>query len=540
MEVRERRLPPATAATASPITLLGAVVVPISPTTNSPGRTASDEPDELWCDNTLVAALFLRCGSRRQWQRRWGDRRARKWFIGGIVFVLMLVVLTIYTSPFASGGNGRQQAALAGDIGRDPAMFVRQYSRWSAYYIAANLYNNEDLLPSYIQALETLMRDILLPALSHDATKIFVSVMSNGNTDRTAEIIDTDFVAMLQRVGVRHSVRSNESCCSAWAATGGTSVGDETGSTAGTGYGKRPANMSRIDWMACIRNAAMRPFYEQGVTLFGSSGGSAVAAGGRDVAVLFFNDIFFRPADIADLLTTNDGAVDLACGMDFYYAFYDTWVTRDVDGTRFDPWPPYAAYPATQRAIAAKREAPVRCCWNGVALLRGSVFLAEAKTNPTRRAIRFRSNTSDDPCYASECQHLCSDMLLNGLDRIYLNPRVRVTYEQYYDTLQHHSWWYSHNLLTWAMGWARVWRWPAFYGGPPTLDSLAPGGVQCIAVEDTFTTPAYQVIAMALLFMMASCVACNLPACKRCATEMRQRMFAQRASALPPDPVIPM
>ncbi|KAH9600061.1 Mannosyltransferase 1 [Trypanosoma melophagium] len=140
---------------------------------------------------------------------------------------------------------------------------------------------------------------------------------------------------------------------------------------------------------------------------------------GDNMVVLFFNDIFFRPQDITTLLESVEEPLiaarreshgvmeedapthsalkekhkgigttfDMACGMDFYYSFYDRWVSRDRFGKPFTGYMPYTDEPETQAAFSRiiahtgsvygrKQAIPVKCCWNGVAAIRGRLFLS--------------------------------------------------------------------------------------------------------------------------------------------------------------------
>jgi hypothetical protein len=135
------------------------------------------------------------------------------------------------------------------------------------------------------------------------------------------------------------------------------------------------------------------------------------------------------------ILTTERGfsslwdGFNMACGMDFYVSFYDQWVTRDYDGRRFDSYPPYARDFGSQQIFYEAESlrssssahhindhqprhtaAPARCCWNGAAAIRSSMFL--------RHDIRFRMPVSNmfnmsrgSACYSSECMLICKDII---------------------------------------------------------------------------------------------------------------------------------
>ena len=67
---------------------------------------------------------------------------------------------------------------------------------------------------------------------------------------------------------------------------------------------KKPEDMggnNRINFLSAIRNQILEPLVEKG---------------GYD-RVVFSNDIYIEPESWIDLLNTNDGEYDMACGLDF-------------------------------------------------------------------------------------------------------------------------------------------------------------------------------------------------------------------------------
>ncbi|KAK7195197.1 Cryptococcal mannosyltransferase 1 [Novymonas esmeraldas] len=312
---------------------------------------------------------------------------------------------------------------------------------WDHFYMAVNLWKNEAVLPDLTEALVVFLEEEVKPL--HDlATRVVVSIYASVSPDRTAELIDTVLIPRLHAVGVRHVYATTEGAC--------------------LGYVERQPFHERIEWMACIRNKALEPLYEAGMSVFTTSqqqqqqqqrpGNSTHANrgagedGGADgLVVLFFNDIFFRPQDVTTLLesraeplmeattmphgwvpasptaapppppphhpgttTTTTTTFDVACGMDFYFTFYDTWVARDRLGHPFDAQMPYTDDHPTQeafsRALAAGRRSrgtaaataiPVKCCWNGLAAIRGRLFLAPAP--PHRRGFDAETEQAAAP-----------------------------------------------------------------------------------------------------------------------------------------------
>ncbi|KPA76442.1 hypothetical protein ABB37_07765 [Leptomonas pyrrhocoris] len=329
---------------------------------------------------------------------------------------------------------------------------------WDHFYIALNLWKSEGIIPDLTDALITFLEDDVKPIFDL-ATSVVVSVYANVSPDRTAELIESILIPRLHAIGVHTVYATTEGSC--------------------LGYVERRPFHERIEWMACIRNEALKPLYDNGMRVFHSAwraddGDDADApadngskrhdpnttASSDGLVVLFFNDIFFRSQDITTLLesraetlmsskvrphgwvssastsnpttpatadpsatanagrtdspprlqqpkagssetTTRGTTFDMACGMDFYYTFYDTWVTRDRLGNPFEAQMPYSDDHATQeafyrilnhdlgkpeRATSMHADAsvafspemsavPVKCCWNGVAAIRGRFFL---------------------------------------------------------------------------------------------------------------------------------------------------------------------
>ncbi|KEG10722.1 hypothetical protein DQ04_03371020 [Trypanosoma grayi] len=323
---------------------------------------------------------------------------------------------------------------------------------WRRFYIALNLYKNEDMILFLTDALVAFIEDELAPFFDV-STSVVVSIFTNDSKDRTAVLVERVLIPRLLRAGVRNVFATVEGTCLA--------------------YTKVPKRLSRIEWMACVRNKALEPLYTWGMRLFSPSfytesrkceqsgacdsmnsylngtflerylmgdgvlNSSESSASfsfwekevrddpyGDVMVVLFFNDIFFRPQDITTLLesveepviasrTRPDGTVsegnndgpplrnkptasaatgtgttfDMACGMDYYYSFYDRWVARDRVGDIFLSHMPYSDEPETRDALyrvssaahtaQGRRQAvPVKCCWNGVAALRGRLFIS--------------------------------------------------------------------------------------------------------------------------------------------------------------------
>ncbi|EFJ46405.1 hypothetical protein VOLCADRAFT_105533 [Volvox carteri f. nagariensis] len=102
------------------------------------------------------------------------------------------------------------------------------------------------------------------------------------------------------------------------------------------------------------------------------------------------------------------------------YEFYDTWVSKDLGGNPFIKEDPLARDTRTIDLLHRGLPVPVKCCWNGGALINATMFYA---------GVRFRSGLLDEgECDISECSLLCEDFRRMGAKRAIIDPSVRVSY----------------------------------------------------------------------------------------------------------------
>ncbi|KAJ7769665.1 capsular associated protein [Mycena maculata] len=299
----------------------------------------------------------------------------------------------------------------------------------ATYFIAANLYDYGVHLPVWTKQLGLFIRHL-------GPTNVFVSIYESNSHDATKALLRA-FEGQLSRAGVRNEIvldtdtRRRE---------GWVSNGHE-----------------RVKYMADMRNKALEPL-EGGLD------------GRRFDRLIFFNDVYFEWKSIVRLLATNDGAFDLACGLDFDgIGLYDTWVIRDSCGQRTkEIWPYFSSDPAAVASLRREEPIEVATCWNGVAAFDATWFLPPSPTAPptvpSGAPLKFRGDT---PCPESECFLIAYDMHLRTAPRrprIYVNPTVNVAYTPhtwlYYGKLKHLSltrpwrvvWedWIAHRLFWWV------------------------------------------------------------------------------------------
>ena len=65
-----------------------------------------------------------------------------------------------------------------------------------------------------------------------------------------------------------------------------------------------------------------------------------------------------------------------------YANFYDSWVSRDADGRLFTIGAPHVTDPYSRQRVERGLHFPVRCCWNGMAVMSAAPF--------TRHGVRMR------------------------------------------------------------------------------------------------------------------------------------------------------
>ncbi|KAK9806939.1 hypothetical protein WJX72_008114 [[Myrmecia] bisecta] len=245
------------------------------------------------------------------------------------------------------------------------------------YLVAANLHNSEPLMPHFIVQLLGF-----LAALNPRA--MFVSIYESGSTDKTVAWLELLREALdLMQIPNKVIVGGIE----------------------------RQPGQERIDFLTQVRNEVLGPLY------------SGLPAD----RIIFINDVFFCEHNLRRLLLQRG---DLLCGMDFdvfpgneedpeaELVFYDKWVSRDAAGAVFLNLPPYVTHPYSIQRLRRGLPFPVKCCWNGLAVLNAEPFL---------KGVRFRARRETE-CYASECSLMCEDFLRLGYDKMITDPAVRQVY----------------------------------------------------------------------------------------------------------------
>lgn len=255
------------------------------------------------------------------------------------------------------------------------------------FYLAANLKNNEEVLPNFITQLLTLVARMR-------EGQLHISIYESGSTDSTVQWLQL-LDSVLGALGVPRTIVHSGNIT--W-----------------------PAGGDRIEFLAKVRNAALAPFLEPSSNMTASD------------HIVFINDVYFCASDVLRL--AQHGA-DLACGLDMWRVLghvpllkqlpllpleiYDYWVARDIDGRQFNKYAPYVSHPASIARLRAGLPFRVYCGWNGAVVTRAGPFLD---------GLRFR-NRQPGECDSSECSLFCDDLHRLGYHDVVVDPGVRVSYD---------------------------------------------------------------------------------------------------------------
>lgn len=259
-------------------------------------------------------------------------------------------------------------------------------------FVALNLRDSEAVMPHFI-------RQLLHLAAHLGPDHLFISIYESASSDRTP--IYLQFLAkFFVRCGISHRI------------LGGSSF-------------TKPEDVARTYFLAQVRNFALEPLWggsaalTTNCTVVSNSGDPTVLAD----RVVFINDVYWCVKHVLRLLAYD---ADLACGMDYYVldvlqlrTFYDIWVSRAVDGQLLSGRPPYVRHPLSARLLAHGRAIPMRCCWNGLAVMRARPFM---------EGVRFKAHEEGE-CVASECSILCDQLRHRKYNDVVMDPAVALAYD---------------------------------------------------------------------------------------------------------------
>ena len=260
------------------------------------------------------------------------------------------------------------------------------------FYITANLYNNEYILPNWITQMKLL--------INYLGTKnVYISIFENGDSNDNTINILKEFESYLNNLKIINKIVTTPIT--------------------------KKGTKERIEYLTELRNLALNFIYEIPNLNF------------KKTKILFFNDIIFTYEDVIKLLSTNKGNYDTVCGMDFYESFYDTWVSIDLNGEELRHYYPFFMNKVAQDQLINNGIIRVFSCWNGLIIFNGTVL--ENKKVKFRHGIKKRE---------SECTLFNTDLYKLGYNKVFINSQVifAYTYEYYYKNRFIYPW--TKNLVT--------------------------------------------------------------------------------------------
>lgn len=351
------------------------------------------------------------------------------WKIQLFAYVLLFCASTWVGVHYEQPGDVRYRDSIQQAVAHPRK---QGYGKQEKIFIAAMFHDNENVIPYW--------HDTLIKVIHYlGPDNVFVSVVESHSTDSSPQLLEA-LDADLALLGVSRRILIRDDSV------------------------PKPDDMSgnnRIDFLAATRNRAMEP----------------LLVGGYD-RVVFSNDIFIEPESFVELLETNDGDYDMACGLDMgHFGAYDMWVLRDRQAKLASAIWPYFFDEADYQAMHTESPVPVFTCWNGIVVFTADPLLPIAlrsnrtlsndplpyelpATHPaTHNAsmqgpspaltppIRFRASAPGE-CFSSESFLLPYDLRRQfNLQHIYLNPKVINGYDwRFYF---YFKWFMRHPVLRW-------------------------------------------------------------------------------------------
>ncbi|KAK3723765.1 hypothetical protein LTR37_001646 [Vermiconidia calcicola] len=268
-------------------------------------------------------------------------------------------------------------------------------------FISAIHWNSEAILRSnWSSAVVELAREL-------GKDNVFVSIYESGSWDDTKGALRL-LNAQLGESGVRTRIVLD--------ATTHKEEVEKTPAEGEDGWIWTPTGkmeLRRIRYLARQRNRALEPLWEMTDEKFDK--------------ILFVNDVVFTSDDVRQLLATREGDYAAACSLDFATPpeFYDTFALRDSEGSEplMRTWPIFRST-ASRRALQANDPVPMQSCWNGMVAMEASPFYQEQ--------LSFRGisdSLAKHHLEGSECCLIHADNAISETKGVWLNPRVRVGYD---------------------------------------------------------------------------------------------------------------
>jgi hypothetical protein len=340
--------------------------------------------------------------------------RPRTIFRGIILFLFLNLLEVLYV----------RRNIIAVEVAKSKKFeLIRQSHERKKVYIATPLWNADAMLRGpfgqWNQALHRLVQDL-------GPENVFVTILEGGSYDETKEAL-RELDEELGKLGVRRNITMEEETHADLI----SQPPDEDGNGWLTSR-KGARELRRIPFLSKIRNRTLQPLQD------------LWDAGERFDYVLFLGDVIFNSEDVFTLMDTNDGDYAAACALDFSHPplYYDTFVLRDFSSDpHLHPTWPYFRSSTSRHAMKQHKPVPVASCWNGIVSMPAAPFVS--RNNP----LRFRGLPDELAKHhyeASECCLIHADSELFTQKPIFMNPAVRVGYNQTaYDTVHGRISWLS-------------------------------------------------------------------------------------------------
>ncbi|CAO3624386.1 unnamed protein product [Cunninghamella blakesleeana] len=283
-------------------------------------------------------------------------------------------------------------------------------------YIAANLYNNENIIYNWTDQIKKLIQYF-------GENNIYVSIYENGSTDNTKKALK-EFKEYLLDSDVHHTILTDDK----------PAISKED---------------SRILQLSKLRNIVLNPLrkIQQDKDDHYNNNDNDGAKLVYD-KILFLNDIWFNWKDAVELIYSNNGDYDAVCSMDFYGEYYDMFATREINGQ----WLGSGQYPyfedlKSRQLLKNNELIPVYSCFGGMVSYNPIPFLMKKKGDDggdktSAFQLNFRpfwlDHNPNHPLDASECCLIYSDMRKMDFTNIYINPKIKVAYDHFHYIYAHY------------------------------------------------------------------------------------------------------
>ena len=274
-------------------------------------------------------------------------------------------------------------------------------SKNTTYYITACVYKMEPIIVDFITEMKKVINYL-------GERNIIVSIVENGDSPDNTKYYLVEFQNYLNEKNIPNKFILDKQI-------------EDPRKNATTNEDKQ---YKRIKYLTDLRNLCFKFLYELPNLDFDNT------------RVINFNDIVYSYEDVIKLLSTNNEEYDAVCAMDFYFNFYDTWVSIDLDGNGLRETFPYFINREAQEQVINKKPIRVFSCWNGVIAFNASVFKDKKikfRYEKINKNLTHKFNTYKylmGMGYESECTLFNIDLQSYGFNKRFINSDIRVSYHK--------------------------------------------------------------------------------------------------------------